>query len=101
MKRCVVCLLATLGGLVFCSTSWSQVAQQPVYPVPAPAGRVMAAQPNAPLYVPATTGAPTYALAGGAGAAISSEVAQLVKQLEEAEDSAKKVDITKQLETAV
>src|SRR5262245_55137713 len=101
MKRSVVCLFATLGGLLFCSPGLSQVAQPPAYPVPAPAGRVTAAQPN---FVPSyntVTGTTIYAPAGGPGAALSAEVAQLVKQLEEAEDSSKKAEITKQLETAV
>jgi hypothetical protein len=102
MKRCVMFSLVTLGGLMFCGQGWSQVAAQPV-PPGAPNVMLQTAPQNVPLvpmYYP-STGTRTYALSAAPGTAAQSEVAQLVKQLEDAEDSAKKVEITKKLETAV
>jgi len=94
MKRCAVLSLAIFGGLMFGGPGWSQQTQQPV-PQLAPPGAVYP-QPN---YL--QSGTTNTALGGSLSQSAQSEIAQLVKQLGDADSSAKKGEVTKQLEAAV
>lgn len=84
-----VTALGLLGGLILARTTWSQA--------PATVARPVAAPPTpVGLYeVPVN-------FTGGLGVAHPrSEIGQLMHQLREATDDAKKADLTKKLETAV
>jgi hypothetical protein len=88
--RCLSFLLFVLVGSMFCDLGWTQ-QYQTLVPQPVPAAAVQYAPTTAPVVRTYTVGS----------ASQPPEIVQLVKQLSDAEDSAKKADLTKQLEAAI
>jgi TolA-binding protein len=93
MKKHLMAVTAfgLLGGLILAGTTWSQAPATVAKPVAAPP----ASNPNFSRYE----------VSPGAGISgyrvVQSEIGQLMHQLREADDDAKKADLTKKLETAV
>src|SRR5436190_22163257 len=94
MKKRIVVLALVVAGLILGGLSWGQQAAQPV-----PYPQAIQSTPQLPANFIPSAGATTYTLI--LNAAAQSEIAHLVKQIGEAEHSAKKADLTKSLEAAV